>query len=604
MDRRDFLLTALTTGPLTAGPLTVGAGALAAAPRTAAATAIEAGGWTAGAATLDELRRVPPRPGALVLVRGYWAADDGGGGLFRWDDAATAADDGGVCVEPERHGRRAGRGRWLRIIDAPFVNARWFGARGDGAADDAPALQAAIDHCQAGGDTVLFIPAGRYRLVGRSGDDRVRNGLIVRHRPPILNGAQAVRIVGAGRATRLLAGADAMVLIRCAADACALADLSLDGGGRAGVWGLAVVPEDMGQTARVVSQQYNTFENILIAGCTEAIVQQPGPSVNRIASGSFYNRYNNIHVYGCGRGVWLKPGATTDIGNNRNLFTNLVVTNGCNTGVQIDAGDTNTFLSCHFEGVASGTSPSAPPTAVRIAARSGVVDNNSNTFVSCKFEACARDVDNHSRYTEFYGCAYNVGGGKTNFAALPMVSLGGYDPSNSPLIYAGLVLQHNDIAKGFPLGCLALDNQLISGIFDRDGKAQAFSVTLAGTENIAAIVEAQGEWSKLNGVVEWHLRLAFVGTGRPGGIKLALPVAPNLALHRRRGAGLASRFPVAVASGLPRPEGSEATVLARCSDETQGLAGRPFLAIPPPPAAEAFSASPANHVFLSIRYRA
>jgi hypothetical protein len=604
MHRRDFLLTAMGTAPLA-----VGTGPLA-VPRGVEAAATEADGrafsvaGAVSAATIDALRRLPPRTGALAFVRGYWTADDGGGGLFRWDDAATAADDGGVSIQPEGSGRRGERGRWLRIIDSPFVNARWFGARGDGVGDDAAALQAAIDHCQAGRSTVLFIPAGAYRLVGRRGADRLRNGIVVRHHPPILNGAQAVRILGAGRATRLVAGADGMVLVRCSADASTIGALTLDAGGRAGIWGLAVVPEDMGQTTAVVSQQYNVLENILISGCQEAIVQQPGPSVNRVASGSFYNRYDSIHVYGCGRGVWLRPGATNDIGNNRNLFTNLVMTNGCNTGVHIEAGDTNTFVACHFEGVAAGASPSAPPTAVRIAARSGRVDNNSNTFISCKFEACTRDVDNESGYSEFYGCAYNIGGGKTNFAALPMVSLGGYDPSNTPLIYGGLVLQHNDIAKGFPLGCLALDNRLIAGIFDRDGKTRAYPITVAETENIAGIVAAESEYWKLNGVVEWHLRLAFVGTGRPGGVKLALPLAPNLALHRKRAPAPPSRFPVAVTSGLPRPDGSEAMVLARCSDEAQSLAGRAFLAIPPPPGAEAFSASPANHVSLCIRYRA
>lgn len=600
MHRRDFLLAATASagaaGPL-AGPLI---GPLA-SMRAAEAAALD-GAATTVAATLAELRRLAPRSDALVLVRGYSAVDDGGGGLFRWDAAATQRDDGGTVFAPAPGAGE--RGRWLRIGAGGLVNARWFGARGDGLADDAPALQMAIDHCQAGPDRLLFVPAGNYRLVGRRGADRLRTGVVIRHRPPILNPAGAVRIMGAGRATRLIAGSDRMVIMRCAADGCAIGDLALDGGGRAEVWGLGVVPEDMDQTATIVSQQYNSVENLLIAACAEGIVQQPGPSVDGRASGSFYNRYGSIHVYGCARGVWLKPGVADDNANNRNLFTNVVVTNHGNTGLHIEAGDTNTFLSCHFEGINAGTAPSVPATAVRIEAGSGRIENNSNTFISCKFEACARDVDNRNRYSEFYGCSYNIGGGKVRFAAPPMVNVGGYDPSNLPLIYAGLVLQHNEIVRGFPVGCLALDNALIAGIFDKDGKTAPFPITIAATENIAAIAAAESSYWKLNGVVEWHLRLAFTGTGRPGEIKLALPLAPDLALHRTGAAALPSRYPVAVASGLPRPAGSEAIVPARFSDEKQSLGGRPFLAIPPPPEAQAFSAAPGNHVSFCIRYRA
>ncbi len=590
MHRRDFLLAATSVGTL-------------GAVRGADAALVEAGGTIASLATVHDLRRLTPRPDAIVLVRGHGAAGDGGGGLFAWDAEAGDADDGGLTFRPPTRSGGAEKGCWRRIIDGTVVNARWFGARGDGVADDAPALQAAIDYCQTGALKVLFLPAGTYRLVGRRGPDRLGSGLIVRHHPPILNPGSGVRIIGAGRATRLLAGADRMAIVRCAGDGNLLSAIALDGAGRPGVWGLAVVPEDMEQTTTVVSQQYNSFEQMLISGCAEAIVQQPGPSVNNDASGAFYNCYTDIHVYGCTRGIWLKAGASNDNGNNRNLFSNIVCTNHCNTGVHIAAGDTNTFLACHFEGVDAGTAPSLPATAVRIATGNGSFENNSNTFVSCKFEACARDVDNANRYTEFYGCAYNIGGGKVNFAALPMVNLGGYDPSNLPMIYAGLVLQHNEIAQGFPVGCISLDNRMISGVFDKDGKIQTYAIAVADTENVGDIVDVHSEYWKLNGVVEWHLRLAFAGTGRPGGIKIALPVAPSLGLHRKRASTPPSRYPVAAASGLPRPDGSEAMVLARFSDESQSLAGRPFFAIPPPPGADAFSSSPHNHISFCIRYR-
>ena len=51
---------------------------------------------------------------------------------------------------------------------ADFVNVRDYGALGDGVNDDAPAIQAAIDHCRQLpfplGTRAVYIPTGRYRL--------------------------------------------------------------------------------------------------------------------------------------------------------------------------------------------------------------------------------------------------------------------------------------------------------------------------------------------------------------------------------------------------------------------------------------------------------
>lgn len=76
----------------------------------------------------------------------------------RWMPRAIGTPNGGTIVAA------ADGGVWAREYNGA-VNARWFGAKGDGMTDDSAALQAAIDavwaeYAAGGGD--LFIPRGRY----------------------------------------------------------------------------------------------------------------------------------------------------------------------------------------------------------------------------------------------------------------------------------------------------------------------------------------------------------------------------------------------------------------------------------------------------------
>ena len=78
-----------------------------------------------------------------------------------------------------------------------FVDARRFGARGDGCTDDRPALQAAIDSLAKTGGTV-FIPAGTYLINQKN---------TASHPPLLLRGG--VSLAGAGRGATILKLGDA-----------------------------------------------------------------------------------------------------------------------------------------------------------------------------------------------------------------------------------------------------------------------------------------------------------------------------------------------------------------------------------------------------------
>lgn len=104
---------------------------------------------------------------------GFYAAGDGGGGLWRWDAtaASTVYANGGTVVRPTGH---SGSGVWRRVYDGP-VNVLWFGAYRDNtnSTTTRAAIQAAIDWAiyrdtstasAITGYEDVYIPGGRYSV--------------------------------------------------------------------------------------------------------------------------------------------------------------------------------------------------------------------------------------------------------------------------------------------------------------------------------------------------------------------------------------------------------------------------------------------------------
>ena len=106
--------------------------------------------------------RADPGTGRIAVVAGHRAPWDGGGGVFIWDEELvdTPADNATVVPSMIR-----ADGKWRRFtVDArPAINARWFGAAGDGSRDDGPALRRALHQVPVGGS--LYLPVGVYRVV-------------------------------------------------------------------------------------------------------------------------------------------------------------------------------------------------------------------------------------------------------------------------------------------------------------------------------------------------------------------------------------------------------------------------------------------------------
>lgn len=97
-----------------------------------------------------------PTSGILGTTQGSISSNDTGGGQFYFDAGSTDTPDGALVLSGTG-------GRWKRIIHNNILNVRWFGAVGDGVADDTAAIQAAINAC-APNAGVVFLPKGTYRI--------------------------------------------------------------------------------------------------------------------------------------------------------------------------------------------------------------------------------------------------------------------------------------------------------------------------------------------------------------------------------------------------------------------------------------------------------
>lgn len=285
-----------------------------------------------------------------------------------------------------------------------YADVRDFGAVGDGVTNDRAAVQSAIDAVQAAGGGIVKFHGNPYLIASTPSPDSIANGLVVPYTADELNGGGTPARVTLlmSPQTRLLAGSNAMVVIRFSDSLGSVRGFpSIEANGHTGVWGLGLIPEDMTQTTEVVFQTYNTIE-VVTRGTDEGVVLAGGPTVAGRDSGVWYNTIHHYH-WGGKRGRWLKPATTAAaVVNNRNTFYGRVG-GGANSGIYIQAGANNQDYS-HYEGINTGTTPLATPTAIKVDLDTGVPgsDNADNEFHSY-IEASTRWIDNASNSMKFFG---------------------------------------------------------------------------------------------------------------------------------------------------------------------------------------------------------
>jgi len=106
---------------------------------------------------ITALRAVTPTAGRNIYVDGYYAEGDGGGGNFYGVTGGSYTDNGGTIITPNG---ATDTSAWIRN-SSDVVNAKWFGAVGDGVTNDTTAIQNTVNYAWLTGRKV-YIPAGNY----------------------------------------------------------------------------------------------------------------------------------------------------------------------------------------------------------------------------------------------------------------------------------------------------------------------------------------------------------------------------------------------------------------------------------------------------------
>lgn len=124
---------------------------------------VPTGGLSAPSVSVLPALAATASDGQTASVVGFADRGDGGGGTFYLESGSATAPIAGMVIDAQG-------GRWKRLFDRNAINAKWFGARGDGVADDTAALQAALNFAMltqpaaAFGGCTVIIPQGTYRV--------------------------------------------------------------------------------------------------------------------------------------------------------------------------------------------------------------------------------------------------------------------------------------------------------------------------------------------------------------------------------------------------------------------------------------------------------
>jgi len=344
--------------------------------------------------SIAELLLINPLIYSTVNIRGYYTANDGGGGLFNYDSSQSATNNGGTIING-----------WIRQYDGT-VNVKWFGAKGDNIADDTISINLALSATYNTRETA-YIPGGDYRY---SGGGDLGNGNIIK---------------GDGRgATNIIAiSASPTYLFKCAGYGAGLRDLRFTAeiAQTGGSWILLQAPESFIEhffmdgdyngilmTANVGRIQHGRFQD----GATGAIrikaeggdnsqiiddVLMGAQTPPNVASAGIRVRNNaalmitNTSVIQQGVGLLIDPTDSSE--SVLSLYANNCFFDNGTYGIRIIPTGTGGVYRCRFANVWCGSSSS-----------DGVL-LNGNVIQGMHFESCHAVLNAGSGIAIGNGCS-------------------------------------------------------------------------------------------------------------------------------------------------------------------------------------------------------
>ena len=299
---------------------------------------LSSGSGTYIVSSVEKLKALEPAEDtAIVILRGYYSAEDGGGGTFYYDRGSRESADDGLVFEG------VARGRFVRSCDKSDLNVKWFGATGNGEADDTAAIQAAIDALPPKGGTVR-VPGGNYKITStiRIGDGDANEKVSTK---------AGVKFIGEGGgfahntpASTVFTAANEMESMVCVTGRISdveIAGIYLGGNGKAE------------ECLRLHSFAGSYFHNITAIGFTKIGINVMGGGYP-VGNYNIYNRFESIAsfcLYDGGTALKMDGDAT----NNNDTW--LTVLTDCrfdctqtkdSTAAHLAFVDSISFYRCHF----------------------------------------------------------------------------------------------------------------------------------------------------------------------------------------------------------------------------------------------------------------
>lgn len=317
-----------------------------------------------------------PSSAVTYFVSGYYAAGDGGGGVYRWMQTDASADNGGTVLQPNAAGSA---GRWNRIFDKFQYGTKVWGAKGDDATDDTARLQALITASK-----YVYVQGGTYRHSGLTWPN---------------NTAVPTVIEGEGWGTSILkytgAGIGLSAVTRTARNCVSISRVRITNAGAIG----ATVGVDLSAC------EHGKIDYCKVDGFS--IGQTMGNTTT--ADAYFCDVTNNLfdnnttHVYN--KATYPVPLMIS----NKNYWTKNKF-NGGTTGYKQDYGDCNTIRDNTFENMTNAI-------VISKGRKNSIVDNYIDSTVSGTGITIGANAGGD--------CAYNYHFNPQNDAATPISDQGG-----------------------------------------------------------------------------------------------------------------------------------------------------------------------------------